>query len=961
MFDHQPDPDAVTPAAQPAEHVTRPRSLPMKPLVIQAKMVVGAANDRFEREADDVADQVMRLVPAAGDVRSRELSPPHGRIRRSPAAAMSVPGLAGGPVDDAVAGRIRRSHGTPLGAPIRRTMEDAFGADFGHVRIHTGAEAEHLNRQVGAEAFTTGNDIFFGEGRYRPQSFDGQRLLAHELTHTIQQGSSVEQAGKVRRSAALSDRPSGAAVEIRERACEGALQRHASWEHMLIGDLTPDELSTLGAAYDVTGDNRSVQVGNATINREDVVHVIQQEVDRLTLFQAKPPTVEHEREIDERTEKLKVSELEKRYDTTFGSAEDPNLHSLDTDFEELANQVGAEWDVKLVAVPNKSGKKFLVTYGELNTLADFFGSVEEMRDMDEKWVDRLIRSVRKSQLNELLRVYAMVQGLSDDPVTQLGGKSARQKAMKSLGLESDDFKSESGESDAFELVGTQAELALMGAGPLALGSVVKPKVGGEASTDYSSTLARNACHFAPESWHAWSTYHEKARVKALAAFAERQKLTDPNLDPNQRPAIESQAAELGNEAMLYNGFGDHYLQDSYAAGHLINKTLIMQWYVKWIDSDKSRWKAHQDKNWQKVQQMAYNQPGLADRGQYKKASVGQDRDIGGKTVPSARNPQTVENISEDWRVKAKALGLTVPGSLAGGTNTKKLLVEWQHAILTFKAPEVSFASALKWLKSEVRVTRPTDMKVADLVKIGAKVGLGDGPVKQAICGLFNDGIIVKGNYDNTDRAGPKLAPNALRPGDEFVLRDEYIPKDMSVFTRGKDDDNAFQDMALGVTYNEYLAFMNSAYLQKATNSLHDVFCEQGLNVFAGDNRQLEFKIYGDNAMLKQSSSVGLRHSGETAKRSRNAILDLISTGHAVDTTATIIGRVPNRVNWKGTDVSLARWHGEGGALQTFCNDTLFPSLAQGAVNTVFNKLAPGIIGQDLGTITKNAPHGNEVF
>ncbi len=66
-------------------------------------------------------------------------------------------------------------------------MEDRFAADFGSVRIHTGSEAASLNRELSARAFTVGNDIYFNEDQYRPNSENGKRLLAHELTHTIQQ------------------------------------------------------------------------------------------------------------------------------------------------------------------------------------------------------------------------------------------------------------------------------------------------------------------------------------------------------------------------------------------------------------------------------------------------------------------------------------------------------------------------------------------------------------------------------------------------------------------------------------------------------------------------------------------------------------------------------------------------------------------------------------------------------
>ena len=83
----------------------------------------------------------------------------------------------------------RLGRGRPLPPRLRAEMEAAFGADFGAVRIHTDETAAQLSRMLGAQAFTRGNDIFFNKGRFDPDTTAGKRLLAHELTHTRQQGS----------------------------------------------------------------------------------------------------------------------------------------------------------------------------------------------------------------------------------------------------------------------------------------------------------------------------------------------------------------------------------------------------------------------------------------------------------------------------------------------------------------------------------------------------------------------------------------------------------------------------------------------------------------------------------------------------------------------------------------------------------------------------------------------------
>ena len=73
---------------------------------------------------------------------------------------------------------------------FEKTMEQAFGTDFSKVHVHTDSEADEFNQRLSARAFTTGRDIFFRQGEYSPGSDSGRKLIAHELTHTIQQGAS---------------------------------------------------------------------------------------------------------------------------------------------------------------------------------------------------------------------------------------------------------------------------------------------------------------------------------------------------------------------------------------------------------------------------------------------------------------------------------------------------------------------------------------------------------------------------------------------------------------------------------------------------------------------------------------------------------------------------------------------------------------------------------------------------
>ena len=102
---------------------------------------------------------------------------------------LSRKGRGEGDVTPEVEAAIQRERGggQALDSAARAQMEPAMGADFGGVRVHTGGQADALNRDLSARAFTTGQDIFFKQGEYSPGSSSGRELLAHELTHVVQQ------------------------------------------------------------------------------------------------------------------------------------------------------------------------------------------------------------------------------------------------------------------------------------------------------------------------------------------------------------------------------------------------------------------------------------------------------------------------------------------------------------------------------------------------------------------------------------------------------------------------------------------------------------------------------------------------------------------------------------------------------------------------------------------------------
>lgn len=89
-----------------------------------------------------------------------------------------------------VENNLNKGGGSPLASNTKSEMESGFGADFGGVRVHNDSNAVQMNKELGSQAFTNGNDVYFNEGKYNPSSDSGKHLLAHELTHTVQQGAS---------------------------------------------------------------------------------------------------------------------------------------------------------------------------------------------------------------------------------------------------------------------------------------------------------------------------------------------------------------------------------------------------------------------------------------------------------------------------------------------------------------------------------------------------------------------------------------------------------------------------------------------------------------------------------------------------------------------------------------------------------------------------------------------------
>ncbi len=156
---------------------------------VQAKLRIGEHGDAYEQEADRIAEQVLA-------------QPAHAGVGRAPLRIQRyTAGESTGDVNWAPASvdPVLASPGTPLEPVLRQDMEQRFGYDFSAVRVHSGTAAEQSARELNAEAYTVGQKIAFGASRFAPASLEGRRLLAHELTHVVQQ-SGATGTGQIQRA-----------------------------------------------------------------------------------------------------------------------------------------------------------------------------------------------------------------------------------------------------------------------------------------------------------------------------------------------------------------------------------------------------------------------------------------------------------------------------------------------------------------------------------------------------------------------------------------------------------------------------------------------------------------------------------------------------------------------------------------------------------------------------------------
>jgi Domain of unknown function (DUF4157) len=148
--------------------------------ILQKKLRIGASDDIYEQEADRVADQILAMPIDDPAIKKTPV-----RIQRLANQSATHENSAPNNVT-----QVLSETGRPLDAAVQKDMGQRFGHDFSHVRIHSDTSAEQSARKINANAYTSGHNIVFGSSQFAPTTQQGRRLLAHELTHVVQQSGS---------------------------------------------------------------------------------------------------------------------------------------------------------------------------------------------------------------------------------------------------------------------------------------------------------------------------------------------------------------------------------------------------------------------------------------------------------------------------------------------------------------------------------------------------------------------------------------------------------------------------------------------------------------------------------------------------------------------------------------------------------------------------------------------------
>ncbi|MGB8646831.1 MAG: hypothetical protein WCF84_16440 [Anaerolineae bacterium] len=664
------------------------------------------------------------------------------------------------------------------------------------------------------------------------------------------------------------------------------LQRHSTHEHYLLGSLSAKELASIPMIREQVANAKSGRGRVEEARRGEVLHLIEQELGRLAVFNDKP---------------------------------------------ELEAEQSKEWQTDFIKIPTRDGA-VVCTYGEMNTLADMFGNLQDLQNADKKVVVGMLQGVRE-------RVYLVLRGLYQE----IGGTQFHKDRGKELPAEAKKVVGTGSTGKSFTgaigFTGKDSKSGPLG-GVLAQREYQKATASsGELEESANAALMRNACHFAPETWKAWEKYHRAARAKALEARearknaldtrAERNKVlaarsprertekgfvepSDPRLTKKYADDLEAHALDLWNEAKLNAGFGDHFLQDAFASGHLIDKTKIMQWFVGWLNGPGRQYK-----------------PSMK-QGEWAMISTLVEQ-------PLISNPQEMEDVGGSLKQRTRTVGLEVRPEVM-------LLMWWRKKAQENKSFQT--VTAVQVASSEDTPEARNDPRGAkELLKKLVLLGIAAKEQRSVqTAGIRN-------KFENLRGQGEKETVYTLEQAHIEAIRQGAGSK---ATYHARTTTASYKQQAREFSYVAFAKFLDQPYVQKITNYLHNKFCVEGLRVYAGNGDDVG-TIYGDANMLRAGGHKGVQYSAETAQMARQALQDLLD-GRDPPSVEAIKGRFPQsaETSWETTKrmLPLGAWNE---ALQMECEKDggLFQQGASESAAKALKKIKKSMVkGQTLTSVEK---------
>lgn len=496
----------ILPPSEPRGRGTRGSA---RPGVIQPKLVIGAATDPLEHEADRAADAAMLLggsprVSSPPAALSRKCASCGGKTREErPLRAKSAGGVQTGQSVPPSVHAVLAQPGQTVEPGARAFLGPSFGSSFGDVRIHDGGDAATSAAEVGAKAYTVGRNIVFGAGQYRPATREGRWLLAHEMAHVLQQG----------------------AAGVR-------LQRYEAGEHAQMGD-TKDALKGVIAE----------SFKKYTVAVEDYLD---------TIAVAQSTTVSDLR--DANSTKLKDIPVVQHPGPDKGaymllpaktSKDPPNgkrAWLLNRTKVEIRSR-GTEWhDIKVLSGKQR-GTEGMIMPKYLTTEPGF-----------EIGTNIRIPSFATAEVEQAYK-----------------GKAPK---INPHGVELDYG---TGVAMGGDLYGTPQEMDSAAEDELKdIDALVKRDQTAAKVSDsewqtatkgrYTALAEKNEAHFAPQN----------AAIAPESAAGKTAPNHKSEWEKHHRTALDTSKAGDVKKALTVNAFGDHFLTDAFAAGHLINKRDVME-------------------------------------------------------------------------------------------------------------------------------------------------------------------------------------------------------------------------------------------------------------------------------------------------------------------------------------------------------------------------------------------------